>query len=164
LEITEIFHILVRWAHFISATIWVGGSIFWLLVINPASKKTSSNLSDFANKMSYEFRSLVTTCIFIMIITGVIMTFDRITPGSLGPNYVILLGIKIILVLVMIYLVRTKRKLPEYLTKDDKNTISGSKTFRISRILSSYNLIVLIGLIVYLLSDILKFIYETSLA
>lgn len=164
MEITDIFHIFIRWAHLVSATIWVGGSLFWLLVINPASKKTSSNLIEFAKKMSSEFRSLVTTCIFIMIITGVIMTFNRITPGNIGATYLIILGVKIILVLIMIYLVRTKRKLPEYLTKDITNTISNSKTSIIAKAFSSYNLIVLIGLIVYLISDILKLIYEISLA
>ena len=164
MEITDVFHIFIRWAHLVSATIWVGGSLFWLLVINPASKKTSANLIEFAKKMSSEFRSLVNTCIFIMIITGVIMTFNRITPGNIGATYLILLGVKIILVLIMIYLVRTKRKLPEYLTRDITNTISNSKTSIISKAFSSYNLIVLIGLIVYLISDILKLIYEISLA
>lgn len=163
MEITEVFHILIRWAHLISATIWVGGSLFWLLIINPASKKTTVDLKEFANKMSSEFRSLVNTCIFIMIVTGVIMTFNKITPGNIGPTYLIFLGIKILLVLIMIYLVRTKRKTPEYLTKNMAITISSSKSSKIARVLSNYNLIVIIGLIVYLISDILKFIYEISL-
>ena len=163
MEISEIFHLLIRWAHLVSATIWVGGSLFWLLVITPASKKTSGNIVQFANKMSYEFRSLVTTCIFIMVITGAIMTFDRITPGNIGPIYLILLGIKIILVLTMIYLIRTKRKLPTYLTKNNTEIQNNSKTSKIVQWLSSYNLIVIIGLIVYLISDILKLIYEISL-
>jgi putative copper resistance protein D len=164
LEIIEVFHILVRWAHLVSATAWVGGSLFWLLIVNPASKKTSADLRGFASNMSSEFHSIVNTCIFIMIVTGAIMTFNKITPGTIGPIYLILLGFKIALVLIMIYLIRTKRKPPEYLTKDIADSISGPKTFKIARILSNYNLIVIIGLIVYLISDILKFVYEISIA
>ena len=164
MEIIEVFHILVRWAHLVSATVWVGGSLFWLLIVNPASKKTSADLREFASNMSSEFHSIVNTCIFIMVVTGAIMTFNKITPGTIGPIYLILLGFKIALVLIMIYLIRTKRKPPEYLTKDIADSISGPKTFKIARILSNYNLIVIIGLIVYLISDILKFVYEISIA
>ena len=43
MDIVNIFNVLVIWAHLISATAWVGGSIFWLIVLTPSLKKISPN-------------------------------------------------------------------------------------------------------------------------
>ena len=37
------------------------------------------------------------------------MTFNRITPGDMGANYLLVLGAKIVIVAIMILIVRAKR-------------------------------------------------------
>ncbi|SVA96736.1 uncharacterized protein METZ01_LOCUS149590, partial [marine metagenome] len=108
MELASWFHIAVRWAHFVSASVWIGGGIFWLIVLRPAVKKNQSSDHRINENISLEFRSLVDTCLFVLLATGAVMTFDRLTPGTLGVSYLIVLGIKLSLIAVMFYVIRAK--------------------------------------------------------
>ena len=110
MDLISWFHIAVRWAHFISASAWIGGGIFWLVVLRPAVKNDKSDDSRINKNVSSEFRSLVDTCLFVLLATGAVMTFDRLTPGTLGVSYLIVLGVKLSMVAVMFYMVRAKRQ------------------------------------------------------
>ena len=98
MNIVNIFNIAVAWAHLISATAWVGGSIFWLIVLTPSIQKIPSNhKTEILRSISHEFKSVVDTSMFILLFTGAILTFNKITPGHIGTLYVLILGIKILL-------------------------------------------------------------------
>ena len=164
-DFTDVFKLVVRWAHMVSAAAWVGGSLFWLLVLKPSikndqdgSSKTNRGLGE---RVAKEFRSLVDTCIFVLLATGAIMTFDRLTPGEVGVNYVLVLGMKIIFVAIMFYIIRAKRQSNNLLTGRDISK-PVSKKVKLVRILSGYNLLVVLGLLVFLLSDLLSFIYYST--
>lgn len=165
LDFTDVFKIVVRWAHMISAAAWVGGSLFWLLVLRPSMKNSNDDSSQsdrgLGERVAKEFRSLVDTCVFVLLATGAIMTFDRLTPGEVGVNYVLVLGMKIILVAIMFYIIRARRQTNNLLSShQDKQRIS--KKFKLVRVLSGYNLLVVLGLLVFLLSDLLSFIYYST--
>ena len=74
----DVFILAVRWIHTIAGVAWLGGSLFYLFVLKPASKKgggdTASN-----SAVAREFRSVVDTAVMILIITGVVLAFDRLT-------------------------------------------------------------------------------------
>lgn len=159
MDLNDLFKIVVRWAHFISAAAWVGGSIFWLFVLKPSSKNRPDD-TDFERSIQGEFRTLVNTCIFVMLATGAIMTFDRLSSTTLGSNYVLIFGLKIAAVSFMFYLIRAQRRGSHF--KGIKQKGSKTKTFP-ARLLSSYNLIVVLGLLVFLLSDLLYHIYTKTL-
>ena len=58
MNIVNIFNIAVAWAHLISATAWVGGSIFWLIVLTPSIQKIPSNhKTEILRSISHEFKS-----------------------------------------------------------------------------------------------------------
>ena len=159
MDISDLFKIIVRWAHLISAAAWVGGSIFWLLVLKPSSKNISDDV-ELNRSVQKEFRALVNTCIFVMLATGAIMTFDRLSSTTLGSNYVLILGLKIATVALMFYLIRAQRK--PYSSKasiKDKTDIKALP----ARLLSSYNLIIVLGLLAFLFSDLLYHIYNNTL-
>ena len=153
-------HIAVRWAHFVSASAWIGGGIFWLVVLRPAVKKNGVSDSGINKNVSAEFRTLVDTCLFVLLATGAVMTFDRLTPGTLGVNYLIVLGIKLSLVTVMFYLIRAKRQ-TAWNYRSIQNFPKNPKR-NILRLLAGYNLVIVLGLIVYLLSSVLKSMYEVT--
>ena len=112
MNISDLFHLFIRWTHLISATAWVGGSIFWVLVLNPSVKHSEiSFIKKLHSRLSTEFRGLVDTCIFVLLATGAIMAFNRLTPGDIGYNYALILGLKIVFVLGMFYIIRAKRHL-----------------------------------------------------
>ena len=160
MELASWFHIAVRWAHFISASAWIGGGIFWLIVLRPAVKKNQPNDHRINENVSLEFRSLVDTCLFVLLATGAIMTFDRLTPGTLGVSYLIVLGIKLSLIAVMFYLIRAKRQ-TAWGYRSIQNFPKNPKR-NILRLLAGYNLIIVLGLIVYLLSSLLRSMYEVT--
>ena len=160
MDLISWFHIAVRWAHFISASAWIGGGIFWLVVLRPAVKNDKSDDSRINKNVSSEFRSLVDTCLFVLLATGAVMTFDRLTPGTLGVSYLIVLGVKLSMVAVMFYMVRAKRQTAwDY--KSLRNIRKNPKG-SIFRVIAGYNLIIVLGLSVYLLSSLLSSMYEIT--
>ena len=160
MDLISWFHIAVRWAHFISASAWIGGGIFWLVVLRPAVKNDKSDDSRINKNVSSEFRSLVDTCLFVLLATGAVMTFDRLTPGTLGVSYLIVLGVKLSMVAVMFYMVRAKRK-PTWNYTSLRNIRKNPKG-SIFRVIAGYNLIIVLGLSVYLLSSLLRSMYEIT--
>ena len=88
------------------------------------------------------------------------MTFDRLTPGTLGVNYLIVLGIKLSLIAVMFYVIRAKRPTAwnyrsiQNFPKDPKRNIL--------QLIAGYNLVIVLGLVVYLLSSLLRSMYEVT--
>ena len=161
MNILNIFNIAVTWAHLISATAWVGGSIFWLIVLTPSIQKIPSNhQTEILRSISHEFKSVVDTSMFILLFTGAILTFNKITPGHIGSLYVLILGIKILLVSYLFYLLRSRRNnLKTSRFFGTKNT-SRNKLIIFTK---KSNMIVLIGLIVYLISSILSSISDASI-
>ena len=160
MDLISWFHIAVRWAHFISASAWIGGGIFWLVVLRPAVKNDKSDDSRINKNVSSEFRSLVDTCLFVLLATGAVMTFDRLTPGTLGVSYLIVLGVKLSMVAVMFYMVRAKRQTAwDY--KSLRNIRKNPKG-SIFRVIAGYNLIIVLGLSFYLLSSLLRSMYEIT--
>ena len=161
MNIVNIFNIAVAWAHLISATAWVGGSIFWLIVLTPSIQKIPSNhKTEILRSISHEFKSVVDTSMFILLFTGAILTFNKITPGHIGTLYVLILGIKILLVSYLFYLLRSRRNnLKTSRFFGTKNT-SRNKLIIFTK---KSNMIVLIGLIVYLISSILSSISDASI-
>ena len=160
MDLISWFHIAVRWAHFISASAWIGGGIFWLVVLRPAVKNDKSDDSRINKNVSSEFRSLVDTCLFVLLATGAVMTFDRLTPGTLGVSYLIVLAVKLSMVAVMFYMVRAKRQTAwDY--KSLRNIRKNPKG-SIFRVIAGYNLIIVLGLSVYLLSSLLRSMSEIT--
>ena len=88
------------------------------------------------------------------------MTFDRLSSTTLGSNYVLVLGLKITTVSLMFYFIRAQRKASSI--KGSHKYKTGIKTLP-ARLLSSYNLIIILGLLAFLLSDLLYHIYMNTL-
>tara|TARA_B100001105_G_C22295998_1_gene401685 strand:- start:107 stop:604 length:498 start_codon:yes stop_codon:yes gene_type:complete len=165
LNISDLFHLFVRWAHLISATAWVGGSIFWVLVLNPAVKHSEiSFIKKLQSQLSTEFRGLVDACIFVLLATGAIMAFNRLTPGNIGYQYVLILGLKIVFVLGMFYMIRAKRHL-NFISKSSlAEHHEKPQSKRLKTLLNGYNIVLVLGLLVYLLSDLLNLIYISTIS
>ena len=161
----EIFLVLVRWFHFISASAWLGGGLFYILVLNPTLNNLGKHKEIIGAKFSIEFRTLVDTCMFVLLLSGAILTFNRLTPNVIGTDYGIVLAMKLLLAVWMFMLARGRRR-KTYSTNNPRESDimeSGSMTRRFIQFLSSANMIVLLGIIVFLLSDILNALYEQSI-
>jgi putative copper export protein len=166
---TDILLLIIRWLHNISAVAWIGGGLFYLLILrgrrrgepNGASPERSpfpagkDAVEGTDSSIAADFRALVYTAMGILLVTGVILTFHRLTSNFAGPAYAIVLAIKITLALYMFYLVRFLRS-----RSYPHDTPNPPKWLSIT---SSAATVVILGLIVFLLADILAALFENAL-
>ena len=160
----EVFLLIVRWVHMTASVAWVGGGIFYLIVLRPALRRSENQGREVNRQTAAEFRVLVDVCFFVLVVTGISLTFDRLSDGVTGPMYAIVLGIKIALSIWMFLLARSHRRrsalLEEYRRQQEPPTGAFAK---IVSALASYNMIVVLGVIVFLLADLLKMMYEAAI-
>ena len=160
----ELFLLIVRWLHLASAAAWVGGSIFYLLVLRPAIRSTSGSHGPLLSAAGKEFRTLVNACIAVLVATGVILAFDRLTEDIVDSAYVITLAIKSALSVWMFMQVQSERRRSEFLGAFARREEPPSGRLRAAlRPVSGYNALVIVGIVVFLLSDLLKVLFEAAL-
>ena len=162
MSVTEVFLLIIRWLHNIAAITWIGGSLFYWLVLRPNYKKTNSNNDVLNILVIKQFKGFVDTSILVLLVTGIIMTFDRLTDGFIGVPYAATLGIKFLLALWMFYIVLSKRQRLLSTTNSAPNE-SKSLWQKTGETLVSYNTLVVLGVLVFLLADILRQLVEKAL-
>ena len=163
---SDVFLILIRLLHALAAVIWLGGSIFYVIILRNRGRSEAGNKGTHLDPEAVSrFRSLVDTCIGVLIITGVILLFDSIASPSTPPAYLITLGVKIVLVLCMFVIARGRwrqRNSAEIHYMSSKGT-KRNPVYRAINLVSGVNLIVILGILVFFLSDLLAFIYQEGL-
>ena len=150
--------IIIRWAHALGAVAWVGGGMFYVLVLRPVL--TSSVQEQTNRAIGAEFRQLVNTAIAVLLITGIVLSASRLTADSVTIAYVIVLSVKITLALYLFYIVRflRKRAYPE-------DIIAGHGWWtKLKSDLTGTTGILIIGVIVFGLADVLSALFENSLS
>jgi len=148
----DLFRVAIRWLHLLAGVTWVGGSLFYVLVLGPAARDAQGEgLPATLAGVDRRFRELVQLAIAVLIVTGALLSFDRLQLQP-GPAYAITLGIKIALAVWMFVLAqdianRGRRRLLER-RRGQPTTPRGAST----------NFILGLGLAILLLSDVLKVI------
>ena len=125
MSVSDTFLLVVRWAHLVSAAAWVGGSLFYLLVLRPALRRSPGSSGGVSAAAASDFRALVDTSILVLLVTGVILTFNRLSAGVVGVPYVAVLGIKIALSLWMFILARGRRRRVALLNTRPETQVTG---------------------------------------
>ena len=110
MDIGDIFLLIVRWVHGISAATWIGGSIFFMIVYKPILSKHNKISNILYSDTSNSLRILIDTSIFVLIATGIILTFDRLTSSFIQLPYILTLSIKIVLCIWIFLIARWCRK------------------------------------------------------
>ena len=149
----------IRWGHAVSAVAWVGGGIFYLMVLRPAIRQSQGLPKDTGRAIGVEFRGLVSTAIAVLLITGVILSASRLTEDVITSPYVVVLVVKIALALYMFYVVRFMRQ-DSY---PEDRTLGDSRWQRLSGRLTGTTAILVTGIVVIGLSDILDGLLEYAL-
>ena len=97
--------VVIRWAHALGAVAWVGGGMFYVLVLRPALHRAPAD-EQTNRTVGAEFRGLVNTAIAVLLITGIVLSASRLTADTVSIAYVVVLAVKIALALYMFYIVR----------------------------------------------------------
>ena len=152
--IDEYLLLIIRWSHSIAAVAWIGGAIFYWLVLKPIFKLKKTDIS-FTNKVSSEFNKLVKLSIWVLVITGGILLTSRLAEEVATFQYVIILSIKIFLAFVM-FSIRVSTSSPDGL---QKNKTGLNFYYQINKPL----LVMVLGIIIFFLSELLQLIVEQGL-
>ena len=98
---------LLMWAHLVSASIWVGGSIFIGIVLAPLLKTISESVEErvaIMIRVGRKFNKIAIPSLAILIVTGLYNSSNILSKPEflLSTNYGITLVIKIILVISLL--------------------------------------------------------------
>lgn len=150
-DVLGIILLVIRWAHALAAVVWIGGSLFMLLAGRPALRTADSG-GLVGRALATEFRPIVVTAIAVLIVSGVILTVDRLTSDAAGMAYTVVLVAKILLAVyafAVAWLLPRRRDRPS-------GGISGAITGPAA--------LTIAGVLVIGLADVLTWLFEKGLA
>ena len=150
-DVLGIILLIIRWAHALAAVVWTGGSLFMLLAGRPALRSADTG-GLVGGALAAEFRPIVVTAIAVLIVSGVILTVDRLTSDAAGMAYTVALVAKILLAVyafVVAWLLPRRRDRPA-------GGIGGAMTGPVA--------LTIAGVLVIGLADVLTWLFEKGLA
>jgi hypothetical protein len=142
-DATDLLLVAMRWLHASAAIVWIGSIWFELFVVVPAWE--SGPPPDILARFDAAMREIVQTALVVFLVSGAILTVDRLSRGAAGTPYVTLLGIKIVLSVAMFQVGFHFRG------------ARGRRRFRGLQVMA------VLGLVIVLLATVLKSLYERSL-
>ncbi|HEX6483298.1 MAG TPA: CopD family protein [Ktedonobacteraceae bacterium] len=145
--------VIVRTLHILAGAAWVGGSILYLVAVLPALR-SGGPAPGVAAQIAAQFRRLVNICVGVLLLTGAYLAFDRLTSTNLGWPYLVVLGVKIIVALGMFVLAI-------YIGQSNIRRLA-KRTTRLSQ--AAPQLVLALGILVFLLSALLTGLFEASIA
>lgn len=146
-------HWLMRTAHLLAGAVWVGGSIMYLLVIVPALR-VGEPAPKLSMAIATQFKRLTSLCIYVLLLSGGYLLFDRLTQTTLGWPYLVTLILKISVALAMF-------ALAFYIGQNSARKIA-RQTTRFSQI--APQLMVVLGILVFILGALLNLLFEMTIA
>ena len=154
---TDTFLLIIRWAHAIAAVAWVGGGIFFWVVLRPAMRagEVPPALRRFAG---VEYGQLVAFAMWTLVITGGILVFTRLSEPTATVPYGAVLGVKVALSAWMFFLVMGRRRATRQPEPPRASPLRVA-----ANALGHVNMTVVLGIIVFLLSDVLRLLVERGL-
>lgn len=150
---------IVTWIHLLSASVWVGGSIFLGVILSPFLKTMDLTIQERLQimiKLGRRFNKIAVPSLIILIFTGVYNSRGIISKPEflLSTNYGQILLIKIILVitLIIVYIVHVK-----IINKKVEDQII-SKNLSEKQIQSLRKKIIILGEVTVVLSVVILFL------
>jgi uncharacterized membrane protein len=153
---TDVFLLFIRWVHAIAAVAWVGGGIFYWIVLRPALS-TEGVQPAVRRFIAAEFGQLVTLCMWALVITGGILAFIRLSDQAATTTYAAVLAFKVALSAWMFFVAISRGRR----AAAQANGTRGKLRAAVSA-LGHINMTVVLGLIVFFLSEVLRQIMERA--
>ncbi|HET7037394.1 MAG TPA: hypothetical protein VFI42_17040 [Thermomicrobiaceae bacterium] len=100
----EILRLLLRLTHALAAALWLGGGAYYVMALRPQLRDADPARLAMAREAQRAFGEWASTLTLVMIVTGVILVYDRLTDGQGTLVYVVVLGVKIVAALAAFWL------------------------------------------------------------
>ena len=156
-DMTDAALLAARWAHSIAAVAWVGGGLFYLLVLQPAVR-SGALPSDSVRTAAERFGGLVKLAMWTLVVTGAVLFFTRISEPTATARYAAVLALKVALSAWMFFIaIRRRRRIA------DAVAARSGRIRAVAAALGHVNMVVILGVVVFLLSDVLRYIVEQEL-
>lgn len=98
----EVLLAVVSWVHLLAAISWLGGGIFYLVALRPALRaEPPDHAASLTSQVAERFRGAVELAIVVLLVSGVVLTFQRLTAPQASGAYAAVLGLKITLSVAM---------------------------------------------------------------
>jgi len=133
-----------------------------LNIPNTNSTRATKNKNEF-QQLGKVFKPVVDICVIILIATGAIIVFNRLTSNDITVVYVVTLGIKVALTAWMLILLHAERRHIAAIRDLDQNSTESGWFNRTKLILSGYNALTVVGIVVFFLSELLSSLFEDIL-
>ena len=101
MDLRELFLIAVRSAHALAAVALVGGSAFHLFILAPALRLAGPAAESVRARAEAGFKEIVDLTLPVFLVSGGLLTFERLASGAAGTAYVAVLGLKLLLSLLL---------------------------------------------------------------
>ena len=149
--------VAMRWAHGMATIIWLGGGAYATLIQGHELRQLDDRevAARLGRATGDAFGRWVNAAIIVFIVSGVILTFDRLASRGATLQYGIVLGLKIALALWLF-------GLAQRIQRRRGRTVRGPFA-AVRQALGSPLALLWIGAIVVLLAAILKMLYENAL-
>ena len=153
-ETSEYVMVIARWGHILGASTWLGISLTYAVVIAPLRLSLQSHKELFKT-INIRYKEIVDLSVIVIFISGLIMTFDRLTGLPPPTTWTIILGLKVILAILMVYLIWNARR---------HGPIKSSNFVmnRLGRIFG-YNATIILGVVIFLLASWMRTVLEVGL-
>ncbi len=145
--------LIMRATHMLAAATWVGGNVFYLVVVVPALK-SGGPAPALSAKIAELFKRMVNICVGVLLLSGGYLVFDRLTQTTLGLPYLLVLGLKIAAALVMFVLAA-------YMAQSNIRRLAKRST-RFSK--AAPQLMLALGIFVFILGALLNGLFEATIA
>ncbi len=157
MDVWPVVFLIFRTVHAIAAAIWVGGGIVLLVTIMPALRKAEDSWQkNLAATVAARFGRFASGAIGVFVITGGVLTFERLAQPGVTAAYGAVLGLKVALSFLAFGLVwQNGAWLKGWEAKPINSLL---RSVRISR----SGLAVVTGLVIHFISILLRFLFEQS--
>lgn len=154
----DVLRVILRWLHAVAAVAWIGGSIFYLLVLNPAFAASRADQSSRAlrSQINATFRDLVNASVVVFALTGAVLLYDQVSRPGITLAYALVLGAHAGIPVVMFLLFQQLQR--------GRPLASGATGRPAPWWRQPQSLILILGLVTYLTAVVMQVMFEGILA
>lgn len=99
MDATDLLLVAMRWLHLGAAVVWIGAIWFELFVALPAFE--AGPPAAVLARFDAATREIVQTALIVFLVSGVILTVERLSRGAAGTAYIAILLVKLALSVAM---------------------------------------------------------------